>query len=123
LTEETFFDPRRNAYYGMAHLRWCLDTGGSVVAGLAMYNAGTNRVNAGGTPKKTLDYVSHVLRVQADIEDLFSEYQALTAAPPLAEVPAAPPPDTKPGNEVREAHRPYLALLSPVRRGAKPPGR
>ncbi|MDR3145163.1 MAG: lytic transglycosylase domain-containing protein [Treponema sp.] len=116
LTEEAFFDPNLNAYYGMAHLRWCLDTGGSAVAGLAMYNAGTNRVNEGGTPKKTLDYVSRVLKIQAGLEDLFSEYQALAAAPlPVAEIPAPPPPEPEPKNEGWEIPRPHLALLSPVR--------
>jgi hypothetical protein len=116
LTEEAFFDPQINSYYGMAHLRWCLDTGGSVVAGLAMYNAGTNRVNAGGTPKKTLDYVSGVLMIQAGIEELFAEYQVLTAEPSADTVPALlPEPELEPGPEPWETLRPHLALLSPIR--------
>jgi hypothetical protein len=73
LTEEDFFNPAINAYYGMAHLRWCLDVGGSVVAGLAMYNAGTNRVNDGATPRHTLDHVSRVLEFRNGIETLFQE--------------------------------------------------
>jgi hypothetical protein len=76
LKEADFFNPSINSYYGMAHLRWCLDTGGSVVAGLAMYNAGTSRVKAEGAPKRTLDYVSYILEFQRKIEDTF-------AAPPL----------------------------------------
>jgi hypothetical protein len=52
LKETDFFNPSVNAYYGMAHLRWCLDAGGSVVAGLAMYNAGTGRVNAKALPNE-----------------------------------------------------------------------
>jgi hypothetical protein len=71
LGEQDFFDPGINAYYGMAHLRWCLDSGGSDVSALAIYNAGNKRVNTGGTPKKTLDYISRVLRVQRAIEVLF----------------------------------------------------
>jgi soluble lytic murein transglycosylase-like protein len=71
LMEEDFFDPRVNAYYGMAHLRWCLDSGGSEVAGLAMYNAGTNRVKAGTTPRHTLDHVSQILEFRNGIEELF----------------------------------------------------
>jgi soluble lytic murein transglycosylase-like protein len=71
LNEADFFDPGINAYYGMAHLRWCLDSGGSDVSALAIYNAGNGRVNSGGTPKKTLDYVSRVLKVQRSIEVLF----------------------------------------------------
>jgi hypothetical protein len=72
LAELDFFNPQTNAHYGMAHLRWCLDSGGSVVAGVAMYNAGTNRVHSGSTPKKTLDYVSHILENQDTIERLFA---------------------------------------------------
>jgi hypothetical protein len=71
LNEADFFDPGINAYYGMAHLRWCLDSGGSDIAALAIYNAGNGRVNSGGTPKKTLDYVSRVLKAQRSIETLF----------------------------------------------------
>jgi soluble lytic murein transglycosylase-like protein len=75
LQEADFFDPRVNSYYGMAHLRWCLDSGGSDLAGLAMYNAGTNRVNAGTTPRHTLDHVSRILEFRKGIEELFqAEY-------------------------------------------------
>jgi hypothetical protein len=75
LREADFFNPTINAYYGMAHLRWCLDSGGSDVAGLAMYNAGTNRVNAGTTPRHTLDHVSRILAFRRGIEGLFqAEY-------------------------------------------------
>jgi hypothetical protein len=74
LAEADFFNPSVNAYYGMAHLRWCLDAGGSVVAGLAMYNAGTGRVEARGAPKKTLDYISLILEVQRKIEDTFADH-------------------------------------------------
>jgi hypothetical protein len=71
LQEEDFFNPFTNAYYAMSHLRWCLNTGGSEVAALAMYNAGTNRVHTGGTPKKTLDYVSRILSYRQKVEALF----------------------------------------------------
>ncbi|MDR1596147.1 MAG: transglycosylase SLT domain-containing protein [Treponema sp.] len=75
LQEAEFFNPRINAYYGMAHLRWCLNTGGSEVAGLAMYNAGTNRVKAGSTPRQTLDHVSRILEFRNGIVSLFqAEY-------------------------------------------------
>jgi hypothetical protein len=75
LREAEFFNPRVNAYYGMAHLRWCLNTGGSEVAGLAMYNAGTNRVKAGSTPRQTLDHISRILEFRKGIESLFqAEY-------------------------------------------------
>jgi hypothetical protein len=82
LPETEFFNPRINAYYGMAHLRWCLTTGGSEVAGLAMYNAGTNRVKAGSTPRQTLDHVSQVLEFRNGIVSLFqAEY--VQRIPPL----------------------------------------
>jgi hypothetical protein len=80
LTEEDFFNPAINAYYGLSHLRWCLDTGGSEVTGLAMYNAGTNRVRSGGAPKTTLDYVGRILRSREKIEGLFqAEHRRLAA--------------------------------------------
>jgi hypothetical protein len=83
LAEEDFFNPSINAYYAMAHLRWCLDAAGSDVAGLAMYNAGTNRVRQGGTPKNTLDYISRVLEYQSRIEEFFrSEYITMISMSP-----------------------------------------
>jgi hypothetical protein len=71
LKEADFFSPEINARYGMAHLRWCLDTAGSELAGLAMYNAGVTRVTSNQTPKKTLDYVSRILEMRNRVEDAF----------------------------------------------------
>ena len=73
LEVQSFFNPGVNARYGMSHLRYCLDTGGSEVAALAMYNAGANRVNSSGTPRSTLDYISRILDNRAEIENLFQE--------------------------------------------------
>jgi hypothetical protein len=91
LAERDFFDPALNARYGLAHLRWCLDDGGSEVAGLAMYNAGRGRVRSGATPKVTLDYVSRILENRRKIEELFfawnSRYQ-----PPVPEPRVEKPP-------------------------------
>jgi len=72
LTDRDFFNPDLNARYGIAHLRWCLDLGGSEVSGLAMYNAGTTRVRADSTPKTTLDYVSRVLAFKDGLDALFT---------------------------------------------------
>ena len=70
-----FFDIKLNTRYGLSHLRWCLDTAGTEVAALAMYNVGKARVTSHGTPKQTLDYVSRILRRQDKIEKLFvTEY-------------------------------------------------
>ncbi|MDR2111278.1 MAG: transglycosylase SLT domain-containing protein [Spirochaetaceae bacterium] len=71
LREAEFFNPRLNAHYGMAHLRWCMDTGGSDVTALAMYNAGTDRVSTGRTPKTTLDYISRIVKTRNAIEEKF----------------------------------------------------
>jgi soluble lytic murein transglycosylase-like protein len=71
LSEREFFDPDLNARYGIAHLRWCLDLGGTEVSGLAMYNAGTTRVREDSTPKSTLDYVSRILAFKAGLDSLF----------------------------------------------------
>jgi len=74
---QAFFNPGVNARYGMSHLRHCLDTGGSEIAALAMYNAGANRVNSSGTPKSTLDYISRIMENRQKIENLFQEQEAL----------------------------------------------
>ncbi|GHV42004.1 hypothetical protein AGMMS49546_19270 [Spirochaetia bacterium] len=71
LTDADFFNPRVNAWYGMGHLRFCLDSGGSEIAALAMYNAGAGRVRSTGTPKNTLDYVSRILASRRKIDALF----------------------------------------------------
>jgi hypothetical protein len=73
---QAFFIPQVNARYAMSHLRHCLDIGGSVVAALAMYNAGTSRVNSAGTPKTTLDYASRILFNRWEIENLFREQES-----------------------------------------------
>jgi hypothetical protein len=71
LKEADFFNPETNARHGMAHLRWCLDTAGSELAALAMYNAGATRVTSNNTPKRTLDYVSRILDARDRIEETF----------------------------------------------------
>ena len=73
LSEEDFFNLEINIRNGLSHLRWCLDLAGTEVAGLAMYNAGSNRVSSDGTPKKTLDYISRILKREREIETLFLE--------------------------------------------------
>jgi hypothetical protein len=66
-----FFDPQINAQTGMNHLRHCLDTGGSEIAALALYNAGTGKVHATGAPKHTLDYIHRILENRQKIETRF----------------------------------------------------
>ena len=100
LKVEDFYNPGINAWYGLAHLRWCLDTAGTELAGLAMYNAGSNRVSSIGTPKKTLDYVSRILMRQQKIEELFlSEYTGFDRTETIVE----------------EVKKPFvLSLLTPL---------
>ncbi len=71
LTIEQFYDPDLNAKKGLAHLAYCLKEGGNEVAGLAIYNAGFGRVSRGGTPRKTLDYISRITKYAANLETLF----------------------------------------------------
>ncbi|MDR0624335.1 MAG: lytic transglycosylase domain-containing protein [Treponema sp.] len=71
IAEADFFNPSINAWYGMAHLRVCLDSGVSEIAALAMYNAGTGRVRSLGAPKNTLDYIHRILECQRKIEGAF----------------------------------------------------
>ena len=86
ITAVDFFDIKLNTRYGLSHLRLCLDVAGTEVAALAMYNAGTNRVNAHGTPKHTLDYVSRILNRQYNIERLFlAEYPNIILTDEIAE--------------------------------------
>jgi soluble lytic murein transglycosylase-like protein len=71
LSEADFFNPRMSAQYGMAHLRFCLDTAGNEVSALAMYNAGTTKVRSDNTPRRTLNYISDILAYRDAIEDMF----------------------------------------------------
>jgi hypothetical protein len=66
-----YFYVRYNARYGIGHLRYCLDIGGSEVSALAMYNAGTGRVSSTGAPKVTLNYISRILENKSKIESRF----------------------------------------------------
>ena len=68
---QDFYDPEINTRNGLSYLRRCLDTAGSEVSALAMYNAGTTRVRTAGTPQSTLDYISRILRRQRNIEERF----------------------------------------------------
>jgi len=71
LEAREFFDVDTNARHGISHLRYCLDTGGSEISALAMYNAGAGRVSNTGAPKVTLDYISRILGTRSRIESLF----------------------------------------------------
>jgi soluble lytic murein transglycosylase-like protein len=55
--ESDFFDVSFNAAKGIAHLRACLDLGGTDEAGVAIYNAGLRRVEIQMTPPSTYRYV------------------------------------------------------------------
>ena len=91
LSVDDFYNLEINAYHGLAHLRWCLNTAGTEVAGLAMYNAGSARVSSTGTPKNTLDYISRILNRQRSIEGLFlSEYSKIVYVE-IAEEEEKPP--------------------------------
>ncbi len=72
LAVKDFFDPYVNAHYGLSHLRFCLKTAGNEVTALAMYNAGTNKVQKNGTPQRTLNYVNAIMAYQESLEDLFN---------------------------------------------------
>ncbi|MDR2246943.1 MAG: lytic transglycosylase domain-containing protein [Treponema sp.] len=114
LKEADFFNPSVNAYYGLAHLRWCLDASGSVVAGLAMYNAGTARVKAEGAPIRTLDHISYILEFQRKIEDAFAAHPLPL---PVAEQLAPDPADRgfpKPDDAEPHFGKPRLSLLTPI---------
>lgn len=71
LDNSLFFDINTNAYYGLGHLRHCLNSGGTEVSALAMYNAGTGRVRSSGAPEVTLNYISRILENRQRIESRF----------------------------------------------------
>ncbi len=71
MTIEQFYDPALNARKGVAHLAYCLEEGGNEVAALAIYNAGYGRVSKGGTPRRTLDYISRITKYASNLESLF----------------------------------------------------
>ncbi|MGN0729759.1 transglycosylase SLT domain-containing protein [Treponema sp.] len=72
LEESDFYDPKISAHYGLAHLRFCLNTAGNEIAALAMYNAGANKVRKNNTPQITLDYISKIQNYKHDLEDNFA---------------------------------------------------
>lgn len=71
MSVDDFYDPRKNARYGISHLAYCLAEGGNDVAALAIYNAGFGRVSKGGTPRKTLDYIARITGYAANLDALF----------------------------------------------------
>jgi len=94
-----FFSIGENTRYGISHLRHCMNSGGSEIAALAMYNAGTGRVSTTGTPKVTLDYINRILANRRKIENHFQNrlvkkeeaYRAANQA--VSQAGKSPPPD------------------------------
>ena len=76
LSEADFFDPFVSSKYGMAHLKFCLNTAGNEVSALAMYNAGTGRVRSNKTPQSTLNYIGKIMSYQKMLDQLFEEQVA-----------------------------------------------
>ena len=72
LKEDDFYNPKISAYYGMSHLRFCLNTAGNEIAALAMYNAGTNKVRNNNTPQRTLNYISQIESYRGLLEEHFA---------------------------------------------------
>lgn len=73
LTEEDFYDPKVSAYYGLSHLKYCLNTAGNEIAALAMYNAGSNKVKRNNTPQTTLNYISEIQSYRNMLEENFAQ--------------------------------------------------
>lgn len=71
LSRDEFYNIETNTQHGVKYIRWCLDKGGNTIAALAMYNAGKTRVEQGGTPRSTLDYISKILEYRERIEEDF----------------------------------------------------
>ena len=72
LAEEDFYDPKVSAYYGMSHLKYCMEAAGNEIAGLAMYNAGRTKVQDNKTPQVTLNYISKIENYKQRLEQNFA---------------------------------------------------
>lgn len=82
---QAFFDPKINAWNGMNHLRFCLDSSGSEIAALAIYNAGSGKIKSSGAPRQTLDYTNRILENRRNIESYFEERLRREAETRMAE--------------------------------------
>jgi len=71
LAEASFYNIEINARHGIEHLRYCIDTGGTEISALAIYNAGAGRVRSTGTPFVTLNYINRILENRRKIESRF----------------------------------------------------
>ena len=63
--------PETNAHYGLQYLSSCLDRGGNEIVALAMYNAGSYRVEEWGTPLSTLEHINRILDYRAQLNEEF----------------------------------------------------
>ncbi len=72
LSESDFYNPNTSAYYGMNHLRFCLNSAGNEIAALAMYNAGSSKVKRNNTPQTTLNYISKIQNYRGMLEQNFA---------------------------------------------------
>ncbi|MEI6387879.1 MAG: lytic transglycosylase domain-containing protein [Spirochaetota bacterium] len=74
---EAAYDPRVNAKNGISHLAWFFKVSRNEVAALAMYNAGRNKVEGLGTPRRTLDYIYRIQSYRDNVMELFSARVAI----------------------------------------------
>ncbi|MCL1955231.1 MAG: lytic transglycosylase domain-containing protein [Spirochaetes bacterium] len=105
-----FFDVDINAYYGIAHLRHCLNSGNNEISALAMYNAGTGRVKTTGAPEVTLRYISRILENRRKIESRFHVRLIKEEKARLAEVGL----DEKDENVSQPYYNRTLIIASPL---------
>lgn len=71
LNEEDFYKVEVSAYYGLSHLRYCLNVAGNEISALAMYNAGSSKVKRNSTPQSTLNYIAQIDNYREVIEESF----------------------------------------------------
>lgn len=74
---EAAYDPAINAKYGISHLAWFFKITSNEVAALAMYNAGRNRVEGSGAPRRTLDYIHRIQSYRDNVMELFAARVAI----------------------------------------------
>jgi len=74
LSEDDFFNPEVNAFYGLRFLEFCMEQGSDFAQALSIYNAGLTRVMRGRTPATTIRYVDKILVYEAELHADFTSY-------------------------------------------------
>lgn len=79
-SEKELFDPFKNAFLGIAHLKEYMNVSDDEFTALAAYNAGLSRISDKGVPGMTFAYISEISKMEQRILNFFSACTALNAS-------------------------------------------